>query len=154
MEQRDVLEHSYGKKKKAETLHSNLDHSLSKIFVHNLFFSLLASFMHNTHARAFTHTGSDNPEMDIFVRLHGSHSARPMERERHFNLPAHYFITFLITCFFVVFPEGRGVSVPFFFFTFDDLEVDELISNSWVHRRVKRKIDTLHTDPLTPLDDR
>lgn len=62
-----------------------------------------------THARVCTHTGSDNPEMDIFVRLHGSHSARPMERERHFNLPAYYFMTFLMTYFFVVFPEGRGV---------------------------------------------
>jgi len=63
----------------------------------------------------FTHTGmhSYRPRQSgngYICRLHGSHSARPMERERHFNLPAYYFMTFLMTCFFVVFPEGRGVS--------------------------------------------
>lgn len=49
----------------------------------------------------YIHTGmhSYRPRQSgngYICRLHGSHSARPMERERHFNLPAYYFMTFLI----------------------------------------------------------
>jgi len=100
---------------------------LKYLFVIFPFLSLSLSFSPLVH----TYTRARVPaqairKLDIFVRLHGSHSARPMERERHFNLPAHYFMTFLMTCFFAVIPEGRCLVLV----TFDDLEVDELISNS------------------------
>lgn len=79
------------------------------LFLKYLFVISHRALLTHIHSCTGMHTGPDNPEMDIFVRLHGSHSARPMERERHFNLPAYYFMTFLMTYFFVVFPEGRGV---------------------------------------------
>lgn len=67
-------------------LYLSLALSLYNIYRHNYNFSSQL-----THA--ITLTG--DPEMDIFVRLHGSHSARPMERERRFISLA---ILFLITC--------------------------------------------------------
>lgn len=96
-----------------------------KYFVRNLsyahFLFLTPTFlsMHIIHAhtirirttRAGMHSYRPMQSGNGYIcRLHGSHSARPMERERHFNLPAYYFMTFLMTYFFVVFPEGRGVS--------------------------------------------
>lgn len=81
---------------------------LKYLFVIIHILSSALSFFSPCTLFAHIHTGmhSYRPRQSgngYICRLHGSHSARPMERERHFNLPAYYFMTFLMTCFFVVF---------------------------------------------------